>query len=205
MGWLSSKINNSPSASGGRPRRPDPRPFERSAMLDRATPSVSHTAFIANRPSATTATATSVFLSPPPIQGRPSESRLPSSSCRANAATRAPGSGWRDTWKTGRGPEVGMTFGAVLRVCGQLATLLPQMNGQVCTPEERDLRCYYSGSFGNSIPHSSITNRGTTWRLARRFAHRIISLAFATSVQSLSGRGVMPTRPRSSRSESQHV
>ena len=35
----------------------------RPAMLDRATLSTSHTAFIENRPSATTATATVVFLS----------------------------------------------------------------------------------------------------------------------------------------------
>ena len=38
-----------------------------------------------------------------------------------------------------RGPEVGMTFGAVLRVCGQLSALPPESRGEACTAEEREL------------------------------------------------------------------
>ena len=54
-------------------------------------------------------------------------------------------------------------------------------------------------------PHSVLTNSGTTPRLALPSAHAIISGLFAASVQSRLGCGVMPTRPRSSRSASQQV
>ena len=50
------------SGSGGRPLRFGVRPAARSATFERATPIVPQTVFIANRPWAETATATSVFL-----------------------------------------------------------------------------------------------------------------------------------------------
>src|SRR3954454_24861013 len=56
-------------------------------MFERATPSTSQTVFIGNRPSATTATATSVFLSPRRLREPPSGSQLPWLSFRAAAAT----------------------------------------------------------------------------------------------------------------------
>jgi hypothetical protein len=38
-----------------------------------------------------------------------------------------------------RGRKAGMTFGAMLRVCGQLATLPPRSQGKAMTAQERKL------------------------------------------------------------------
>jgi hypothetical protein len=62
---VSISATSSPSGSGGRPILARSPPLERSAMLERATPIVSHTTFIGNRPSATTATATSLWNGSP--------------------------------------------------------------------------------------------------------------------------------------------
>ena len=56
-----------------------------------------------------------------------------------------------------------------------------------------------------SMPHSSRTNSGTTRKAARPSAHLIVSGLLATSVPRYFGCGVIPTRPRSSRSASQQV
>src|ERR1700758_572657 len=73
---------------GGRPLRFGVRPAARSATFERATPIVSQTVFIANRPWAETATATSVFLTLSRYRALLSESHSPASSCREDVATR---------------------------------------------------------------------------------------------------------------------
>ncbi len=66
-------------------------------------------------------------------------------------------------------------------------------------------RIYHIPSFSRSIPHSSSTKAGTTRKLARPSAHLIVSGRLANSVHRRLGCGMIPTRPRSRRSESQQV
>ena len=54
-------------------------------------------------------------------------------------------------------------------------------------------------------PNTTWENSGITPKVALPSAHLMTSGRFATSVQSRPGRGVIPTRPRSRRSASQHV
>lgn len=80
------------SGLGGRPRRTVARPLVRLATLDGATPIVSQTVFIANRPFGHHSDRNICFCEPAATSSASLRSRLPSSFCRAGAATRAPGS-----------------------------------------------------------------------------------------------------------------